>query len=412
MFNRTGRRLALLNAAVLLLVLSVLGASLYVHMRGRLLHETDEALKQARNRIQSDPNLSELLRSDLPVEDRDDRIMYLFWDPGGELAGQSPAGSLDPATAAKLREHAANAVTNTANAGSKRYRVLTLPNPSGPDGATIEIVRSLKDTDITLQALLLDIGIGIVAGAVISVFAGLFLARRAMIPIRRSWEKQQQFVADASHELRTPTAIIHARSELLFSFPEHTIREESPNIADILKESKRMGKLIEDLLTLARSDSNQLQIQSSPVALSSLLNEIVEQFRFLADTKEIEILSNVHSPLSMRGDEGRIRQLLIILLDNAMKYTPAGGRIEVTGRLQGHSVLVGLSDTGCGISEEDLPYIFERFYRGDKARSRAQGGTGLGLSIARWIVDAHRGTIRVTSKAGEGTKVELTFPRR
>lgn len=404
--------MALLNAAVLLLVLSVLGASLYVHMRGRLFHETDEALKQAITRIQSEHNLSEMLLNDRPDGDRDEKMTYLFWNPNGELTRQSPSQSLNEATAAQLRESEANSALNTRKAGGKRYRVATIPNPSGPGGAAIEVVRSMRDIDTTLQALLLDIGIGIVAGAFISVFAGLFLARRAMVPIRRSWEKQQQFVADASHELRTPTTIIHARAELLFSHPERSIREESPNIAVILKESKRMGKLVEDLLTLARSDSNERQIQSAAMTLDALLDEVVEQFRFLAETKEIEIISDVQSPLTLRGDEGRIRQLLIILLDNALKYTPAGGSIEVTGRPQGHSAYVSIADTGCGIPETDLPYIFERFYRGDKVRSRAQGGTGLGLSIARWIVDAHRGTIRVTSKVGEGTKVELLFPRK
>jgi signal transduction histidine kinase len=270
----------------------------------------------------------------------------------------------------------------------------------------------MEDVYGTLHSLMWDIAAGVVAGVVISIFAGLFLAGRALIPIRNSWEKQQRFVADASHELRTPTAVIHAQTELLFRYPTHSIEQESPNIAVILKESKRMSKLLDDLLTLARSDSNQLEIQSSAIALDSLMREISEQFRLLASTKEIDIITEIQEPLSLWGDEGRIRQLLIILLDNALKYTSPTGRIEVVGRYQSHFVYISVSDNGCGIAEDELPHVFERFYRGDKVRSRSEGGIGLGLSIAQWIVDAHGGVIRIDSKLNIGTKVELLFPKK
>jgi two-component system sensor histidine kinase CiaH len=414
MFNNTRRRLVILNAAVFLLLLSILSSLLYVHMRYRLFHDTDEILNQAEHRIQSFHNISELLRSDHPDPQQDERTTYLFWDAQGQLIEQVPKQSFSLGIASQFRNHPDAQTVRTVTTDKHSYRVLQFPNQNQSSStiASIGIVRSLEDVKGTLRSLMLDIAVGIVAGVIISILAGLFLAERALVPIRRSWEKQQRFVADASHELRTPTAVIHAQTELLFRYPTHSIEQESPNIAVILKESKRMGKLVEDLLTLARSDSNQLQIQSSTIALDSLLSEVIDQFRLLADTQEIEIITDLHPPLTLWGDEGRIRQLLIILLDNALKYTPSSGRIEVSGRYQSNSVYISILDTGCGIAEDELPHIFERFYRGDKVRSRTQGGTGLGLSIAQWIVDAHGGVIRVHSKVNAGTKVELLFPRK
>ncbi|MBO9597961.1 MAG: sensor histidine kinase, partial [Cohnella sp.] len=277
--------------------------------------------------------------------------------------------------------------------------------------STVGIVTSLQDDQSTLRSLRWDIGAGIAAGVVISLLAGLFLAGRAWVPIRKAWEKQQRFVADASHELRTPTSVIRAQTELLLRRPERTIEQESPNIALMLQESRRMSALLEDLLTLARSDSNQLELQSEILEADRLIMEMIEPFKLLAETKEIELVAKLEQPLVLRGDADRIRQLLVILLDNALKFTPSSGRIEVSGSIRSNHVALSVSDTGSGIADEDLPHVFERFYRGDKVRSRSEGGTGLGLSIAKWIVEAHKGSIRIESKPGMGTKVEALFPR-
>jgi two-component system sensor histidine kinase CiaH len=405
--------LVILNAAVFVLVLTILSSLFYVQMRYRLLHDTDEILKMAEIRIQSSHNVSELLRSDHSDPQQDEKTTYLFWNGQGQLIGQLPKSfNLDIANQFK---EPSNALTlRTVTVDKHHFRVLQFPYHNQSSGmiVSVGIVRSMEDVMGMLHSLMWDIVVGIIAGVVISIFAGLFLAGRALIPIRNSWEKQQRFVADASHELRTPTAVIHAQTELLLRQPEHSIEQESPSIAVILKESKRMSKLLDDLLTLARTDSNQLEIQSSAIELGSLLREISEQFQLLASTKEIDIITELQEPLSLWGDEGRIRQLLIILLDNALKYTPPSGRIEVAGRYQSNFVFISVSDNGCGIAEDELPHVFERFYRGDKVRSRAEGGTGLGLSIAQWIVEAHGGVIRIDSKINTGTKVELLFPRK
>lgn len=414
MFNHIRRRLVILNTLVFLLVLTLLSSLLFVHMRFRLLHDMDEILEQAKLRIQSVYNLSELLESSHPAPQQDERTTYLFWDKAGQWLGQSPPQSLTPEIASTIQHLAEMHSPQTLSLRNHEYRVLQTRILADDRGSsiTVSIVRSLEDVNHTLDSLLRDLMVGIIAGGLISVLAGLFLAGRALVPIRNSWDKQQRFVADASHELRTPTAIIHAETELLLQHPTRSIEEESPHIAVILQESKRMKKLLDDLLTLARTDSNQLQIDSAMIRVDHILCELAEQFNLLAATKDIQIDTEVDEPLWMWGDQSRMRQLLIILLDNALKYTPVNGQIRITGRYQLNEVYISISDTGIGIPKEDLPYIFERFYRGDKVRSRMEGGTGLGLSIARWIAEVHEGTIRVHSESARGTKVQLFFPRK
>jgi two-component system sensor histidine kinase CiaH len=414
MFNNIRKRLVILNATVILLVLSILSSLIFFHIRYRFNHDTDEILKQAQIRLQAHNNLSELLRSSHPDPQQDEKSTYLFWGSHGELIGQLPNQSFSLSIADQFRSPSNVIILRTVSIDKHKYRILQFPNqnPSLNPAVSIEIVRSLADTQSTLNALLWDIAFAIVAGLVISIFAGLFLAGRALKPIRNSWEKQQRFVADASHELRTPTAVIRAQTEMLFRQPTNTNEQESQHIAVILKESMRMNRLLDDLLTLARADSNQAQILSTSFSLDSLLAELSVQFRLLSSTQGIEIHTKIEHPLELWGDEGRIRQLLVILLDNALKYTSPSGQIEIRGEYQSQHVYICITDNGCGIAEEDLPYIFDRFYRGDKARTRAEGGTGLGLSLAQWIVNTHSGIIRVESKVNIGTRVELFFPRK
>ncbi|WP_051505033.1 sensor histidine kinase [Paenibacillus durus] len=404
-----------MNATVFLLVFAVLGVLLYIHMQYRLLHETDESLLQAKSRIQSMNTTHDLLKPQKPDQEQDDRIAYLFWDANGQPAGQITLKAFPLDQAGKFHERENEERAKTVSVEGNRYRVLQIPVSVETNGTVItsvSLVKNIRDVERTLDSLLRDIGLGVLAGAIIFILAGIFLANRALIPIRSAWDKQQRFVADASHELRTPTAIIRAQSELILKSPTRTIEQESPKVAVILQEARRMGKLLDDLLTLARSDSNRLEIQPGLFALDAMLAELADHFRLLADIKKISIQTEMDTPLSLWGDEARIRQLLIILLDNALKYTSSGGVISLIARYQSHHVAISVSDSGRGIASEDLAHIFDRFYRGDKVRSRAEEGMGLGLSIAQWIVDVHGGTIHVFSKPGQGTRVALLFPRK
>ncbi|RED54726.1 sensor histidine kinase [Cohnella lupini] len=414
MFNSVHKRLVLLNVLVIVIVLAFLSSLLYAHMRYRLFHDTDEMLKQAELRLQQFDNLSSILQTNHPDSQQDERTTYLFWKSNGELIGQLPMRSFKEQLAARFQKAVDSPQLRTVTDDNRSYRVLNFTYRYSNEKTILRvgIVRSLEDAENTLHALQWDVALALLSGIGISIIAGFFLAGRALVPIRSAWDKQQRFVADASHELRTPITIIHVQTEVLLRHPSHSIEEESPSIAVILKECKRMNKLVDDLLTLARSDSNLLQIQSSTIALDVLLKEINSQFQLLANVKDIEIRADIQDRLSLWGDEGRIRQLLIILLDNALKYTPAHGKIELIARYQSHFVNISVKDTGFGIEKEDLPYIFDRFYRGNKARTHEDEGTGLGLSIAKWIVKVHDGVIRVESKLNVGTHFEMLFPRK
>ncbi|MCY9670337.1 HAMP domain-containing histidine kinase [Paenibacillus alginolyticus] len=418
MFNKTRAQLVILNSAVLVLILLVSGFILYSHLSYRLFHQVDEAIVNITRAMQAS-SIDQMLQADHPEPDPDRRTSYFFWDDQGKLINQYPKQLFSLDDAARFKRVGDSGNLQNVSIGGREYRVLgfrnpmnkTFDSPSLPHSSYVVVVRSLEAENKVLQTLRTDISMASVIGVLFSIMAGFYLAGRSLVPIRKSWDKQQQFVADASHELRTPTAVIQTRAELLFRHPQHTIEQESQNIALILKESKRMGKLIDDLLTLARTDSNQLQINAATIPLDPILQDLAEQFELLAETKSIRIHSHFQ-PSVILGDESRLRQLFIILLDNALKFTPPHGSIEFTCHSLPNAIRVIVKDSGCGIAEADLPHIFERFYRGDKSRSRTEGGTGLGLSIAEWIVHAHKGSIRVTSRIAIGTEFQISFPKK
>ncbi|SFI38155.1 His Kinase A (phospho-acceptor) domain-containing protein [Paenibacillus sp. UNC496MF] len=409
MFASIRLKLAVLNAVVILFVLLALSSLLYVHMRFRLYHDADEFISAAESRIASLHDLSAAMAAGGPDPAQDETTTYLFWDARGELIGQMPNRSFPDALAARFKRAEGENALRTLMANGHAYRAYNYPNLALEPRtiAEIGIVRNLDDARGTLRALRMDIYAAAAAGVAVSLPLGLFLAGRALVPIRRSREKETRFVADASHELRTPIAVVQAQTELLLRVPGHTIEREAGQINVILKESRRMSRLVNDLLTLARSDSDRLLLRPEDFELDVLARELASRFRLLAATKRVAIRCEADAPVPIRGDEERVRQLLAILLDNALKYTPPDGRIALTVRRQASFAVIGVADTGCGIAKEDLPRVFDRFYRGDKARSRAEGGTGLGLSIAEWIAKAHGGAITIASEPGEGTVVEV-----
>lgn len=173
-----------------------------------------------------------------------------------------------------------------------------------------------------------------------------------------------------------------------------------------------MSGLVSDLLTLARSDSGQIELRMAPLRIDRLLDEMAEQFDGLAELKEIALLAEIEPDLLLDADEERMRQLFVILLDNAIKYTPEGGRITLSCHRHAQGIEVAVTDTGHGIDPVDLPQIFDRFFRSDKARNRQEGGYGLGLAIAKWIVEAHHGRIKVESQPGRGTTFAVSLPQK
>jgi heavy metal sensor kinase len=227
--------------------------------------------------------------------------------------------------------------------------------------------------------------------------------------LEAAFKRITQFTADASHELRTPTALIRTAAELSLR-RDRDSAEYREALGQILEESQRMGILIESLMTLARMDSGAESLNYTTVDIASVLREASSASQPLADSKQIRFEREIQNePILVNADPHALRRLFLILIDNAVKYTPPDGRVSIMLEKNGAGAIAQVRDTGIGISQEDLPYIFERFYRADKARSR-ESGAGLGLSIARWIADAHRGSIRVESAVGQGTIFEVRVP--
>ena len=253
----------------------------------------------------------------------------------------------------------------------------------------------------------------IVLGGVALLIAsaiGYFMAGRALVPLKEAYDKQKQFTADASHELRTPLAVVMASADLLLADPsikEPFLRQV---LEDLKSEVKKMTNLVSDLLMVARSDNNALKFKIQRLDLSEILMQVIRTMTPIAEKKNIHLAGENFRKALINADEQKLKQLAIILVDNAIKYTPEGGSVLVAmEKVDNARAVFAVMDSGIGIAAEDLDKVFERFYRVDKARSREMGGNGLGLAIAAEIIKLHEGKISVASKLGEGTKftVEL-----
>lgn len=223
--------------------------------------------------------------------------------------------------------------------------------------------------------------------------------------LQEGFEKQRQFVSDASHELRTPATVICGYSDMLARWGKNDPEVLEESINAIRSEAANMQQLIEKLLFLARADQKRQVVHKEVLELDAILEETAKEAEMLAPQLTVSI--SECEPLKVNADPVLFRQLLRIFIDNSSKYTPDGGSITLSCRQQGEQVVICIADTGIGIEEDKLPRIFERFYRVDSDRSRSKGGTGLGLAIAKWIADEHDITLRVTSKVGKGTTVTL-----
>ena len=228
--------------------------------------------------------------------------------------------------------------------------------------------------------------------------------------LEAAFKKITQFTADASHELRTPVAVMRTRAELALR-KARSAEEYRETIEQIHAELEKTTALIEQLMFLARADSGAEVLRFVPTNVADVLREACDQGAALAEAKQIAFHEQIPGrPLWIQGDPGSLRRLFLILIDNAVKYTPAEGRVDVSLAQNDGYVVAEVRDTGIGITEADLPSVFERFYRADKARSRASGGVGLGLSIGKWIAEVHSGTIDVHSSPGQGSVFQIRLP--
>jgi len=261
---------------------------------------------------------------------------------------------------------------------------------------------------LSLLILLLSVGSITLLGAGLG---GLFLANRALAPAHLAFVRQQRFIADASHELRTPLTLMRADAEVLLRGRKHLAQEDAALLEDIVAEANHMSILANSMLTLARLDAGTQHREHEVVNLDALARRGVQRVTAFAAQKEITVQHESGSANALTiGDSMLLEQAVLVLLDNAIKYSREGGQVTVRTAINKGWARLEVSDTGIGIPAEHLPYLSERFYRVDKARSREAGGAGLGLSIAHGIASMHNGMLTLSSVVDQGTTATLSLP--
>lgn len=264
-----------------------------------------------------------------------------------------------------------------------------------------------SEHEILRNLIILLTALGLITFAA-ALMISLITANRSIRPVAESYNKQKQFVADASHELKTPLTTINTNIDVLLSHEDSTIKEEKKWLEYIKDESKRMSKLTNDLLYLARLDHNE-DIVYSPVSFSESAENVLLAMEAVAFEKNITIDEDIEENVIISAAQDQLKQLIMILIDNAIKYTPQGGNIGVSLHAGKHAVLK-IRNSGDGMSEDDMKMVFERFYRSDKSRTRDTGGYGLGLAIAKAIAKNFQGDISVSSQKGAFTEFTVSIP--
>ncbi len=457
-------RLTIWYSGILVLGFLLFGTGVYFSVVLTLIRQVDASLEQSASSIVDQIKI--VMNSDgraisLPQFDvfRASSVYVEAIDVKGKIRGKSSnVGNfndlLDPTKIAEITGKPASEqipeYNNVQHADAPPLRVYTYPlvvKDTGELFGYLQVAASLEDIERTKQGLLLTlIAVGTVV-LLVSAAAGAAMARRALRPVTeitttvleiyrtddldrrvevmtndevgrlasafnemldrlaRLFRAQQRFVADVSHEMRTPLTVIRGNVDLLRM---GCADEES--LDAITSESERMTRMVSNMLLLSQADSGALPMHLQPLDLTPLIANIARSGNIMADGR-VEIDSSVSGELTVQGDSDRLKQVLLNLVDNAIKHTPPGGKVTITAENPtGHTVIVSVSDTGIGIPEQDVAHVFERFYRVDKSRSRAQGGAGLGLAIAKSFVEAHGGRIEVQSTVGVGTSFIVSLP--
>ena len=267
------------------------------------------------------------------------------------------------------------------------------------------------------RALAATLAVVEVAALAVFLVISLFFSRWALRPVARVWTQQRRFVADASHDLKTPLTVILANTSIALEHPERSVASQSQWLESTQHEAEAMQGLVGDLLTLAKMDEEEAAAQSGAarpaleeVDLSDVIEGEVLQFESVAFERGVKLESQVEPGIKLRGNEQRLRRLAGTLIDNACKYVDDGGAVDVALSRAGKQAKLEVRNTGAPISPEDLPHVFDRFYRADKARTGGAGGHGLGLAIARAIAEEHGGTLTASSTQAEGTAFTATLP--
>lgn len=424
MFQATRRRLALWYTTVIAVLLLLFASGVFLYVRNTLIERIDDTLNHVAEVVQrslviepTEPrsrtlqvNVESSFRDNFLVEE-DDHIDLEWFAPGGNLLWSTftepidiPLHGYSSGETVHLDEtHSLRQVTTRVEFGHQVLGYLRVSHP------WFEVTKPTRQ--LFLDLIVGSSGlIGIVAGV------GWFLSGLAMQPIRESYQRLKQFTADASHELRNPIAVIQTNVQVALADPDPDPETQRSHLQVIERLTRRLGKLVDDLLFLARQDSNTAQTPWSEVDLAELLQEVLEEQRSFAEEKSIDLNWMDPAPIApIQGHPDQLFRVFTNLVSNAIQYTPAHGSVSLelqsVKRNGQPQIQVHVRDTGIGIPEEALPKLFDRFYRVDPARSKASGGTGLGLAIVQTIVERHHGSIQVESQEQVGTHFTVTLPQ-
>ena len=451
-------RLTLWYVLLLAIILAGFSAGVYLLLSDNLYGNLDDSIQNRANIFldvvrheEGRPTLAGRVSAD---DSSADESFVRVFDASGDVTFDNITAEGDVSIDSRAVDRALQGETSirtvTVDGDAMRVRTLPIRLDDRISGA-LEVGQSQEDLADTLQALVLILAVAYPVTLAVASIGGAFLAGRALSPIdsltrlaRRisaedlsqrldmrptddevgrlartfdemiarldeAFRRQRQFTADASHELRTPLTAIKGQAEVALSKPrDATVYREV--LQTVNEEVDRLIRMVGSLLTLARADAGQIPIASETVSLGDLVTAAVEQLRPMAEQRRIEVSVTTGPAVALQADEDLLLQLLLNLLDNALKYTHPGGGVTAGWGTDDVQAELWVRDTGIGIDKEHVERIFDRFYRVDRARSRAEGGAGLGLSICRWIAAAHGGSISVESMPGEGTLFTVRLP--
>ena len=339
------------------------------------------------------------------------RLIYIVRDENGNITNKENIGRFyeDYITDITFDKENINQIYLTSIDNTYFYRGINVQSVSAETGETkyIQILVNVDGENQSVENVLRILLIATIIFIFISIIISFILSNKTLKLIIEAWNRQTEFVQNASHELRTPLTIIQAKQELLLQEPNKKIIDKSKDITVCIKETRRLSKLVKELMILARADSNKLDLEKEIFNLDSLIKEVSEPYIEMARLQHKNVTLNLNSVKDLNADKNKITELLIIILDNAIKYTGENDKIDVSTYNKEGKTFIEIADTGIGISKDAMKRIFERFYREDKARSRQTGGNGLGLAIAQTIVQAHNGSIKLVHNEPKGTKVVI-----
>ena len=335
------------------------------------------------------------------------RLVYIYRDSYGQIDEEKSNILDENFKNISFDKNLLEEVYEVTIGGEYKYRAINHKVEQDSEIVYLQILINVDAENDIVESFRVNLIICIVVSMVLSVVASYILSRKTLKPIILSWNKQTEFVQNASHELRTPLTIIQAKQELLLDEPQAKIIDKVEEINTSISETRRMARLVKDLMQLAKADSNKIELQKEQINIDELIEQVTKPFIEMAKIQNKKFELNLKYCKNIKIDKNKIHQVLVIVLDNALKYTEKADKITVETYEKDSKCVLQIKDTGIGISNDGMEHIFDRFYREDKARSRETGGSGLGLSIASHIIELHGGSIKAKHNTPKGTIIEI-----